>query len=203
MKRSGQPITLEELGDIESQCAELHKDWHSFYQVAASPGDDAGQQHVAFIQLQSRLSCDYPVLSHWRKGNFGLSASIGKLVARAGTLEAFATEVHAGGGPLVQEWHEVNDAIVRVRGLLQQARKQAKAGKLATLPREIAAPKVREPLPVRAITRKAGIAGAILAGCFVVFLILRPFILDTDVLKWVDDAYTAWQIRNGLPGMTN
>ena len=198
-----QSISAEELAEISRQCAVLHEDWHRFYQLAVSPpGADPTGQQLAFIQLQSRLSCDYPILSHWRKGNFGLAGAIGKLVAQAGTLDAFAREVRSGDGPLLREWQTVNEAIARVRKLLEGARDQARAGKPVTLPKEIAAPIVREPWPVRAWANKGAIACGALVVCGVAFLIARPFLLETSLFKWVDRSYTAWQIRNGLPGIT-
>jgi len=195
-----QTISLEELDDIRQQCAALHEDWQRFYRLAASPEAGDGVQ-VAFIQLQSRLSCDYPILSHSRKTNFGLASDIAKLVAHAGTLEAFSREARAGNGALVQEWHAINDTIARVRALLEEAREQARAGKPVKLPKEIAAPQVREPWPIEAIMRKAGIACAVLACCAVVFFLARPVFVETGLFKWLDKAYVNWQIRNGIPGI--
>ena len=195
-------ISMIELTDISRQCAALHEDWQRFYHMAAAPPTpDASQQQLAFIQLQSRLSCDYPILSRWRKGNFGLASSIGKLVAQAGTLEAFAHEARAGDGPLVREWRAVNDSIAKVRGLLDRARDQAKQGKPVALPKEIAEPKVREPLPWDIIMRRTGIVCAVLACGMVVYILARPFVLETTLFKWLDRSYTAWQLRGGMPGI--
>ena len=123
MGKQVQSISAEELADISRQCAALHEDWHRFYQLASvQPGGDAVQRQLAFIQLQSRFSCDYPILSRWRSGSFGLASAIGKLVARAGTLEAFSQEAQQGDGPLVRDWQSVNAAIAKVRSLLESAR---------------------------------------------------------------------------------
>lgn len=202
MGRQHHFISPEELADISRQCAALHADWHRFYQLASTPApDDGSLRQLAFIQLQSRLSCDYPILSRWRSGNLGLSGEISKLVARAGTLEAFAREAGQGGGPLLRDWRTVDDCITRVRSLLEKAGEQAKAGAPIKLPAEIAAPVEREPWPVRAMAHKAGLACAALVVGGVVFLIARPFLLETSLFKWVDRSYTAWQIRNGVPGI--
>jgi hypothetical protein len=200
MGRQHQSVSAEELADISRQCAALHEDWHRFYQLAsAAPGSDAVQRQLAFIQLQSRFSCDYPILSRWRAGNFGLASAMGKLVARAGTLEAFAREAQQGDGPLVRDWNEVNDAIVKVRSLLEGAREQARKGGSIALPKELSVPVAREPWPVEAWMRKGRIAGAALLVCAVAFLIARPYLMETSLLRWVDKSYTAWQLRNGLP----
>lgn len=202
MGKQVQSVSAEELADISRQCAALHEDWHRFYQLASlAPGGDGSQRQLAFIQLQSRFSCDYPILSRWRTGNFGLASAISKLVARAGTLEAFSREAQQGDGPLVRDWNEVNDAIVKVRSLLEGAREQARNGAPIKLPKEIAVVVEREPWPVAALANKAGIVCAGLVCCGVIFLIARPFILETRLFKWVDKSYTAWQIRNGLPGL--
>ncbi|MBL7649481.1 MAG: hypothetical protein JNK74_25165 [Candidatus Hydrogenedentes bacterium] len=202
MGRQHQSISPEELADIIRQCASLHEDWRRFFQLASAPTlDDGAQRQLAFIQLQSRFSCDYPILSRWRAGNLGLSGAISKLVARAGTLEAFAREAQQGDGPLVRDWRAVEESIVRVRTLLDKAREQAKAGAPIKLPTEIAAPIEREPWPVRAMAHKAGLACAAVVIGGVVFLIARPFLLETSLFKWVDRSYTAWQIRNGVPGI--
>lgn len=202
MGKQIQSVSAEELADITRQCAALHEDWHRFYQLAAAPpATDAVQRQLAFIQLQSRFSCDYPILSRWRSGNFGLASAIGKLVARAGTLEAFSQEARQGDGPLVRDWREVNEAIAKVRALLDAAREQAQKGGAIKLPKELSVEIVREPWPVAAWAHKGRIAGIALAICFVSFLIARPYLMETSLLKWVDKSYTAWQIRNGLPGM--
>ena len=108
MARSAQPISLDELSELNFQCASLHEDWQRFYQLAAAPpAQDPNQRHLAFIQIQSRLSCDYPILSRWKKGDLGIASHIGKLVAEAGTLESFSTQIRGGGGPLVQEWKDL------------------------------------------------------------------------------------------------
>ena len=202
MGKQHHSVSAAELADISGQCAALHEDWHRFFQLAsAQPLDDGAQRQLAFIQLQSRFSCDYPILSRWRAGNLGLSGAISKLVARAGTLEAFAREAQQGDGPLVRDWRSVEESIVRVRTLLDKAREQAKAGAPIKLPAEIAAPVEREPWPVRAMAHKAGIACAVVVVGGVGFLIARPFLLETSFFKWVDKSYTAWQMRNGMPGI--
>lgn len=202
MSKQVQSVSAEELADISRQCAALHEDWHRFYQLASgAPEGDGSQRQLAFIQLQSRFSWDYPILSRWRAGNFGLASAIGKLVARAGTLEAFSREAQQGDGPLVRDWNEVNEAIAKVRSLLEGAREQARSGAPVKLPKEIAVVVERDPWPIAALANKAGIVCAALVCCGVVFLIARPFLLETSLFKWVDKSYTAWQIRNGLPGM--
>lgn len=200
MSGSTRSISVEELDGIRQQCAALHEDWQRFYHLAATPDGGDGEQ-LAFIQLQSRFSCDYPILSHSRKANYGLASDIAKLVAHAGTLEAFSREARAGNGALVKQWHTINDSITRIRALLDQAREQARAGKPVKLPREIAAPQVREPWPIEAMARKAGIVCAVLACCVVAFFIARPIFVETGLFKWLDTAYVNWQLRNGLPGM--
>ena len=202
MAKQVQSVSAEELADISRQCVALHEDWHRFYQLASAPPEnDGGQRQLAFIQLQSRFSCDYPILSRWRSGNFGLASAIGKLVARAGTLEAFAREAQQGAGPLVRDWKEVNDAIARVRALLDGAREQARKGGAIALPKELALQVAREPWPVKAWMYKGRIAGAVLVVCGVAFLVARPYLMETSLLKWVDKSYTAWQLRNGIPGL--
>jgi hypothetical protein len=202
MGKQVQSVSAEELADITRQCAALHEDWHRFYQLAAVPPDgDAVQRQLAFIQLQSRFSCDYPILSRWRAGNFGLALAIGKLMARAGTLDAFSQEARQGDGPLMRDWREVNEAIARVRTLLEAARVQAQKGGPIKLPKELAVEIVREPWPIAAWAHKGRVAGIALAIGFVSFLIARPYIMETSLLRWVDKSYTAWQMRNGLPGI--
>jgi len=195
-------VTADELADIAHQCAALHEDWRRFYLLAAAPpAEDPNACHLAFIQLRSRLSCDYPILSHWQKGALGLSSKIGALVSQADTLESLAQEVHAGGGPLLEEWRSVNDAIERVRALLAKAMAEAKKGKPAKLPREIAPKKVREPLPLGPLLQNLRVACIILVGCAVAFVVLKPLFIDTSLFAWLDDAFKSYQIRKGLPGI--
>lgn len=202
MASSAQTVSVEELTNLNHQCTALHEDWQRFYQLAASPPEqDPNARHLAFIQLQSRLSCDYPILSHWQKGNFGLSSHISKLVAQTGTLESFAKEVQQGGGPLVEEWKSVNDSIGRVRKLLGEALGKAKKGKDAKLPKEIAAPKERRQIDFRPALRKLRTACIVLVCCAVVFVLVQPLFVETSLLNWFDDLYTAWKIRNGIPGL--
>lgn len=202
MGKQVQSVSEEELTDITRQCAALHEDWHRCYQLASAPlTADVVQRQLAFIQLQSKFSCDYPILSRWRSGNFGLASAIGKLVARAGTLEAFSQQAQQGDGPLMRDWREVNEAIVKVRVLLDGTRDQARKGGAITLPKELAVEIVREPWPVAVLAHKGRIAGIVLVLSFVTFLIVRPYVMETSLLKWVDRSYTAWQLRNGLSGM--
>lgn len=202
MGRSVSSISVEELAELSRQCAALHEDWQRFFQLASQPdGGDGTARQLAFIQLQSRFSCDYPIISRWRKANFGLAPAIAALVARAGTLDAFAREAQQGAGALVRDWHQINESIARVRALLETAARQARPGQPVKLPRELAVTIEREPWPVAVLGRKAGVACAVLVAAGVVFLIARPFLLETGLFKWVDQSYTAWQLRNGLPGI--
>jgi hypothetical protein len=202
MGKKAQAISLEELESVSRQCNALHQDWQHFYQLATTTnGSAASDRDLALIQLQSRLSCDYPILSNARRDKFGLASSISKLVANAGTMAAFAREAAAGNGPLLKEWKSVNDTIVRVCQLLDVARKDVQAGKKPKLPKELAPTIERDPIPVKAIMKKVAIVCGILCACGIVFLILRPFILETALFRWLDQSYTAWQVRNGLPGM--
>lgn len=197
MGNSTQSVSLNELQDLMQQCGSLHEDWQRFYALAAQSSGQPDTGHLGFIQLQSRLSCDYPVLTHWRKANLDLASGVSKLVANAGSLESFAREVNAGNGPLLREWQAVNASMVRVRSLLDTALAQAQAGKPVRLPTEIAAPKIREPWRVRGLARKLAVTGAVLATLLVATAVLRPYLLRTTLLRWVDQAYTAWQMRNG------
>lgn len=199
-----QSITREELDSIFNQCSALHQDWQRFYQLAtqANSAPDS-QRDLALIQLQSRLSCDYPILSNARRDRFGLASRIAKLVANSGTMAAFALEASKGSGPLLQEWTSVNDAINRVCGLLDTARAEVRAGKTPKIPRELAPIVNREPFPIQAVMRKVAIAFAVVCGCVLFGLILKPYLVKTGFFVWLDKSYTAWQLRNGLPGAPN
>tara|TARA_R110001592_G_scaffold16058_4_gene68769 strand:- start:917 stop:1549 length:633 start_codon:yes stop_codon:yes gene_type:complete len=200
--KATQSVSLDELTDISSQCCALHEDWHRFYQLAShSDKGDQSQIQLTFIQLQSRLSCDYPILSHWRKGSFGLASSIGKLVAQAGTLDTLSREVRAGDGPLVREWQSVNESIGRVRKLLEGARLAAKKGRPITLPEEIALPKERQPFPFDVWKRRCRYVALVLVVCLVLLIVFRPVALESSLLRWLDQAYTAWQLRSGIDGL--
>jgi hypothetical protein len=203
MAKSAQTVSQDELSALHSQCTALHEDWQRFYQLAAAPPpSDPSQHHLAFIQLQSRLSCDYPILSRWRKSDLGIASHIGKLVAEAGTLETFSDQLRAGGGPLVQEWQSVNDAIGRVQTALSEALQRARNGKPARLPKEIAPPVAREPWNFAPAIKAARMGAVVLIGGGILFVLLQPLFVESSLLNWLDDAYTAWQIRNGVPGMT-
>ncbi|MBX3176349.1 MAG: hypothetical protein KF886_03230 [Candidatus Hydrogenedentes bacterium] len=192
-----QTITVEELDDIRRQCAALQADWERLYQIAAAASDgSAAERELALIQLQGRLSCDYPVLAHWRKANFGLASGINNLVARAGSMAAFARDARAGNGPLLRDWQAVQETITRVRGLLEAARDQARAGKPVKLPKEVAAAVERDPWPIELWMRKLAVAGAVLAGCGLLFLLMRPYLLETRFFKWLDKSYNRWELRN-------
>lgn len=197
MGNQTQSVSVDELQDLMRQCAALHQDWQRFHQLATVSNGSAPGGALDFIQLQSRLSCDYPILSHWRKANLGLAAGISKLVAHAGTLEAFAREAQSGNGPLLREWQTVDGSIAKVRGLLESALRDARAGKPVRLPKEIAAPKVaREPWPIQRLLKGTGIAAATLVGIIVVLAVFRPFLMQTRFFRWLDDGFRSWQVRN-------
>lgn len=172
-KKTAQGVPDEELAYYRQQCEAIWADWarlRALVDAYLKPGADKEKLEWDFIALKSRLSCDYAVLTRWRKGGYGLSAGINKMLASATNLSSLAS---GGANPesrFNRTWNEVNGALEKIAGVLRHAQEQRKKGKPAVLPAELMEQSTHRPFPIKKILKWTGIVLAVvvvLGGLYV------------------------------------
>jgi len=166
-------LTVETLASYQGQCAAIAADWARLREIidtCASPGVNREQLEWDLIAIKSRLACDYPVLTEWRKGGYGLCAGINKMLSGVTNLGSLAD---AGGNPesrVNRTWREVQASLHKVAEALRVAQGQMAAGRPAFLPDELICQDTHHPFPVKKVLAGLGLAAAIavlLAGAYV------------------------------------
>ncbi len=177
-KKSSQGVSPEALDYYQKQCEAIAHDWARLRNMIdgfSQPGADKEKLEWELIALKSRLACDYPVLTEWRKGGYGLSAGVNKMLTGATNL---ATLADSGGNPesrVNRNWRDVQTALVRVQETLQKVKQTLSAGKPAFLPDKLIEQTTHRPFPIKKILKiVAATCGILLlAGTF---YIMRNFL---------------------------
>ncbi len=136
-------VPVPELEGFERQFRALHKDWHYFYKLIQAYGDPRADSErrraleIAFLELKSRISCDYSVLTAWRSGACGIPSGISDVFAEGTTLKSLSADVEGGRGIIEEEWRVVDEALGYIRQLLRECHQKTKPGKPAKLPVEL------------------------------------------------------------------
>ncbi len=164
-KKHSQGISRETLVTYQKQCDEISRDWarlRAVIDACSKPGVDKEQMEGELIALKSRLSCDYPVLTYWRKGGYGLSAGINRMLANLPDISTLADAAQNPDSRINQTWQEVRSSLQSVSGTLNDAKKQLAKGKEAHLPEELLVHNTHRPFPVKKVLKGLGIATATL-----------------------------------------
>ncbi|MBX3177224.1 MAG: hypothetical protein KF886_07690 [Candidatus Hydrogenedentes bacterium] len=172
-KRHGQGVTEEQLASYEQQCAALGEVWRrlgALLQAAQSSGGGRESLEAEYLAIRSALACDFPILTYWRQGGYGLTAGINRLTAGAPTLEDLA-----GSGRAAEGWRGVRQSLDRIEAALLEARRALAAGRPAALPPELIQHDTPVAFPVRRILRAAGIVAAVLLALGTAYF-LRNFL---------------------------
>lgn len=133
-------VSLPELQHVEKQFRALHKDWHFFHKLIEAYADPRADEErlraleMAFLELKSRISCDYPILVKWREGACGVPTTIADVFSEGSSLKTLSEELTRGGGLAEEEWRLVDDGLGYVRQILEQCRTKTRPGRPARIP---------------------------------------------------------------------
>lgn len=164
MAKQRQGITPEELATYEKQCSDLARDWQRLWALIGQyRGPDAHSDalEIEFLGLRSTLSCDYPILAYWRKGGYGLSAGINRMMAGSPTLRSLAESAGPPESRTNQQWRAVDEALGKVTDALQNARRALSEGKPAELPAELLQHDTYVPFPVRKVLKGIAVIASV------------------------------------------
>ncbi len=164
-KKQSQGISVDALAHYQQQCEEIAKDWGRLRAVIdAYPKSGLNKERMEgeLISLKSRLSCDYPVLTYWRKGGYGLSAGINKMLFNLTDLSSLADSAQNPASRVNQTWQEVRASLQRVNGILGDAQVQLGSGKEVHLPEDLLVHNTHRPFPVKKVLKGAGVVMGVL-----------------------------------------
>ncbi|MBL7649229.1 MAG: hypothetical protein JNK74_23875 [Candidatus Hydrogenedentes bacterium] len=165
MAKQQQGIAPDVIASYKAQCAALSEDWqrvHALLDAYHAFGADRESLELEYMALRSKLSCDYPVLSYWRKGGFGLSAEINRTLALGSSLASLSESSGASCGTVQKHWQAAWTALRKVMDVLQGAERQIAEGKPAELPPELLVHATHVPFPIRKVLKVLGTVAAVL-----------------------------------------
>lgn len=177
-KKRDQGVREADLASYEQQCAALAKDWQrlrALIEAYHAPDADRERLEMEYLAIRSALSCDYPVLSYWRKGGYGLTAGINRMMAGSPALRALAESARASEGRVNQTWNAVWASLGQVSAALRDARAALEAGKEVRLPAELLQHDTHVPFPVKKVLSGLGIAMALVLAAGSLYF-LRHFV---------------------------
>ena len=114
MAKQLQGVAPEILASYDQQCAALKRDWlrlGSLIEEFSAPNADLDALEREFLTLRSTFACDYPILSYWRKGGYGLTAGINRMMAGAPALSGLVESAVSADNPTRQQWRAVWTSI--------------------------------------------------------------------------------------------
>lgn len=153
------------IASYRSQCAVLAEDWqrvHELLEAYQTSGSDRDRLELEYIGLRSKLSCDYPILSHWRKGGFGLSAGIHQTLAIGTTLASLSESARSQDNVVQKHWQAAWTSLRKIMEVLQGAERQIAEGKPAELPPQLLVHSTHVPFPIRKVLKVVGTIAAVL-----------------------------------------
>ena len=173
MAKQQQGIPPDVIASYLTQCNVLSRDWqrvHELLEAYNTPGADRERLEGEYIALRSKLSCDYPILSSWRKGGFGLSAGINQTLAIGTTLAALSESAQASDKSVQKHWQSAWTSLRRIVEVLKGAERQIAEGKPASLPPDLLVHSTHVPFPIRKVLKVVGTIAAVLllAGTYYV-----------------------------------
>lgn len=197
MSRKAHPgINEQTLREYEEQCAGLGEDWRRLQDLLRACQDasaDQDQLEGRYISLRSNLSCDYPILTYWRDGGYGLTAGINRLLDGAPDISALINAARQPDNTVQRWWKAVAEALDKVTRDLNHARSQLEQGKDAVLPPELLRHDTHVPFPIRKILRgMAIVVGCVLAAT--TFYVMRNFLGF-----WAPEAGSALVVTEDMP----
>ncbi len=184
-KKKAHGVSEEELNSYQQQCAAIAQDWTRLQELMGSyhqPGANKEALEWELIALKGRLACDYPVLTQWRKGGFGLSAGINKMLTTATNLSSMADSAPNAESRVNRTWREVQTSLKQVHQVLSDARAQLERGKEAALPEALFEAHTTRTIPWKKIARGM----AIVAG--VLLLVLTLYVMRNFLGFWAPEA---------------
>lgn len=173
-----QGISPDVIASYRSQCTVLAEDWqriHELLEAYEAPGSDRDRLELEYIGLRSKLSCDYPILSYWRKGGFGLSAGIHQTLAIGSTLASLSESARSQDNLVQKHWQAAWSSLRKVMEVLQGAERQIAEGKPAELPAQLLVHDTHVPFPIRKVLKVGGTFAAILLIAGTVY-VMRNFL---------------------------
>lgn len=165
MARQQQGVPAEVIASYRAQCVALSADWrrvHDLLEAFQAPGADRAGLELEYMALRSTLSCDYPMLTDWRKGGFGLSAEINQTLALGGSLASLAESAATPERGAQRHWQGAWDSLRKVMEVLSGAERQLAQGKPVELPPELLVHNTHVPFPIRKILKVLGTVAAVL-----------------------------------------
>ena len=178
MAKQQQGISSDVIASYRSQCAVLSQDWqrvHELLDAYHAPDADRESLELEYMALRSKLSCDYPILSYWRKGGFGLSAGINQTLALGSSLASLSESSGASCGTVQRHWQAAWTSLRKVMEVLQGAERQIAEGKPAELPPQLLVHSTHVPFPLRKVLKVLGSIAAVLLIAGTVY-VMRNFL---------------------------
>ena len=164
MAKQQQGVSPEDLSSYQQQCAALSRDWQRLGELVAgyhAAGAARQQLEDEYIGLRCSLSCDYPILTYWRNGGYGLTAGIQRMMDGGATLATVAGTAGSVHGRSRKHWEAVQRSLEKVAAALQEAQRALHEGKEPQLPRELLLQDVHVPFPTGKVLRILGLAAAV------------------------------------------
>lgn len=158
-------IQSDVIASYLAQCTDLSHDWeriHKLLEAYQAPGADREGLELEYMALRSKLSCDYPILSYWRKGGFGLSAEINQTLAIGSNLASLSEAAASPGGTVQTHWQAAWSSLRKVVDILKGAERQIAEGKPAELPPQLLVHSTHVPFPIRKVLKAVGTVAAVL-----------------------------------------
>lgn len=177
-KNKAQGVSGEALASYQQQCAAIAQDWarlRAIIDAGSRPDADKGQLESELIALKSRLACDYPLLTQWRKGGYGLSTGINKMLAGITSLSSLVDSGRNPESRVNRTWRDVQTSLQKVSETLRAAQSQLAKGKPAFLPDDLINEVTHRRFPVKKILKIAGISVAVIMVLAAVY-VMRNFL---------------------------
>jgi len=178
LAKQQQGVSPEDLTSYQEQCAAVSRDWQQLAQLIenySAPEADRKRLEDDFVGLRCTLSCDYPILTYWRKGGYGLSAGIQRMMDGAPTLETLSDPSGTARGKVQEQWQTVWDALEKINGALKSAQQAIQNGKEPQLPRELLRHDIHVPFPIKRVLKFLGLAALVLVSLATLYF-MRNFL---------------------------
>lgn len=160
------PVGLDYVDGVLDRIRQIMNDWMHYSQVIAAypqPNANKAQLEMQFLQLQSKLAREIPVLVE-RLGpdcNFGTETL--NVISGTTSLEAIYAQSEVAVKKLMTEWHRAFININEGLGEVEDKRRRAAEGERVMLGGQLIKVHIRKPLPWREIGLYGGSAAALIA----------------------------------------
>lgn len=160
------PVGLDYVDQAIDLTREFMNGWMLYSQVIAAypqPSANKAQLELQFLQLQSRLARELPVLQERMGPDCGFGTEAMNVISGTTSLQAIYSQSEVAVKKLMTEWHRAFMAINECVGEIDEKRRRALDGERVMLGGRPIKVKIRKPLPWREILLYGGSVAALVA----------------------------------------